>query len=432
VKRRHPLGRFAAKFPALIAAIEAAPPLESGPMPQGLVLFSRAGLGTIAMVPPVSVAYGELLNDLAQEFTAKRPLSRTAVESALQVAVLRAVPTLSEPDGLSLSDRVARALDELNADLHAPLLTWTIHTPVLGVGVPPSGVRLGGVQFRRVSASVLKRWRTGARSILQASPSSPEARKGSLRCSTAVLREHFADRIVATATVAAADYEAAKALASTTVRYVLDLINFYSDLVHPTSLRCGVRLPGDAQRTEPALVAFQADQQASLRPLRTYPLQDLDLTKLRTRKAIAAGTLFRWAHSAKPTKFQTRVLTAARWAGRATVEDRTEQAFLNYYIALEILLKGPDPKELSYRLAMRCAHLLGRDRKGRQWVRSTMKDLTDRRNAVVHAGQSDVTDQELQLARIFAKRAVMVAATGRFKSMSTAEFDDWLEARSVR
>jgi hypothetical protein len=384
------------------------------------------------MVPPASITYGELLNDLAGKFTAKRQVSRKAVESALQVAVLRALSTSGEPDGVSRPDRIARAFDRLNADLHAPLLTWTIHTPVLGAGVPPSGVRLGGVQFHRVSASMLKRWRMGVRSILQASPSSSETKKGSLRHATDVLQEHFANQIVATARVEASDYEAGKSLASSKVRQVLDLINFYSDLVHPTSLRCGVRLPGDAQRTEPALMAFQADQQASLRSPRTLPLQDLDLATLGRRKAIAAGTLFRWARSVKPTKFQTRVLTAARWAGRATVEDRTEQAFLNYYIALEILLKGPDPKELSYRLAMRCAHLLGRDRKGRQWVRSAMKDLTDRRNAVVHAGQSDVTDQEMQVARILAKRAVMVAAAGRFKSMSAEEFDNWLEARIIR
>jgi len=40
--------------------------------------------------------------------------------------------------------------------------------------------------------------------------------------------------------------------------------------------------------------------------------------------------------------FEQRVLTAFQWAGRATADDRREEAILLYLIALESLLLGED------------------------------------------------------------------------------------------
>ena len=53
------------------------------------------------------------------------------------------------------------------------------------------------------------------------------------------------------------------------------------------------------------------------------------------------------------------LLTAVRWAGRATVARTREEAFLLFAIALECLVLPKEGDELRYRLSQRVARLCG-------------------------------------------------------------------------
>ena len=69
-------------------------------------------------------------------------------------------------------------------------------------------------------------------------------------------------------------------------------------------------------------------------------------------------------------RLQDRILSALQWAGRAAVEERREEAFLLYAIAIEsLLLGGKSHVEVTERLAVRGAHLLSGDPKARENVR---------------------------------------------------------------
>ena len=124
-------------------------------------------------------------------------------------------------------------------------------------------------------------------------------------------------------------------------------------------------------------------------------------------------------------------MASVQWAGRAQVEARTEEAFLLYAIALESLLLGKDVKtELAYRLAVRCAHLLGGptvDDKKR--VVDQIQGLYQLRSKIVHSGNFVVREGELNLISEYAIVTLLtVIERDPFRSMTTSkEFETWLE-----
>ena len=86
---------------------------------------------------------------------------------------------------------------------------------------------------------------------------------------------------------------------------------------------------------------------------------------------------------------EEKLVAAFQWAGRATAEIRREEAFLLYAIALEsIVLADSDPIELTYRLRVRIAHLLGNSPEARRNIFSKVGHLYDIRSKIVHSGRS--------------------------------------------
>jgi len=62
------------------------------------------------------------------------------------------------------------------------------------------------------------------------------------------------------------------------------------------------------------------------------------------------------------TEIEEKILASIQWAGRAAVklQERREEAFLHYAIALETIMLGrKQDAELTYRLSMRTALFVG-------------------------------------------------------------------------
>jgi hypothetical protein len=69
------------------------------------------------------------------------------------------------------------------------------------------------------------------------------------------------------------------------------------------------------------------------------------------------------------------LLTAVQWVGRGSVETRREEAFLLLSIALESIVLPVTDTELSYRLRVRTAHLLGRTIGERTRISKEIREL---------------------------------------------------------
>jgi hypothetical protein len=98
-------------------------------------------------------------------------------------------------------------------------------------------------------------------------------------------------------------------------------------------------------------------------------------------------------------------------------------------IALEsFVLAGKEAtQELTYRLRVRVAHLLGSTAEQRQNVFKKMAELYGIRSSIVHNGYYQVTDADHQLLREFTKVALIRAMTlEELKGLTSGdELRDW-------
>jgi hypothetical protein len=130
--------------------------------------------------------------------------------------------------------------------------------------------------------------------------------------------------------------------------------------------------------------------------------------------------------------FEKRLISALQWAGRASIQERSDQAFLFYAISLENLLLGTKREtELSYRLSLYGAHLFGDSRKSRMETHERLKNLYRLRSGIVHAGSALIGETELALIRHYAKRGIlMLLLDEAFSKMVTEEdLDNYFKSR---
>jgi hypothetical protein len=132
-----------------------------------------------------------------------------------------------------------------------------------------------------------------------------------------------------------------------------------------------------------------------------------------------------------PTDLERRIVTALRWAGRARVEHRRDEAFLFCAIALEALMgKATSRAGVTKRVRLRVTRLLGLLPEARKEIFTLMGPLYDQRSEIVHTGDSSrLADADIEIVRIFVNRAITGLLTDkRFTRMRTcAELDEWFE-----
>jgi hypothetical protein len=101
-------------------------------------------------------------------------------------------------------------------------------------------------------------------------------------------------------------------------------------------------------------------------------------------------------------------------------------------IALESAILGKKTRsELTYQLASRVAHLIGRDLKGRKLVAKTVGELYERRSQIVHAGQYGVSRREAALMHFYCMNALgALAVSAVFSTFQTdQELEEWFKDR---
>lgn len=105
---------------------------------------------------------------------------------------------------------------------------------------------------------------------------------------------------------------------------------------------------------------------------------------------------------------------------------------LLYTIALEsLILSDGNAAELTYRLRVRVAHLLGQDTTSRREVFGLVKRLYEVRSKIVHTGRYQVTDADVSLVRQVTKAALIRICTGdEFQAMTDpTHLAQWFDDR---
>lgn len=357
-------------------------------------------------------SYVRCLRDLYTAVAPREMFSRSTVDHLANTAFSRIIrESRSLPKGSpEFQTLCQKEVKQLKSALEAEPHTWEVISRACGLDPTGLPITVGKVTFVLATPEVLD-------NLPEASFTKPAT------------REHFAGSVVARIFVPAGDSDSATANATRILQETLDCINFFAATTGASSQGY---IPGERE-TGSGLTILSGGGRFVHHAFLYGPAQLLPLTRLVGHSGLQR--ISKLLESDKLTKLQQRILRAFQWAGRAQVDSRREESFLLMAIALESLLLGNQTNEnISYKVALRAAHLIGpRDISIRKSLCRDVKDLYNRRSAIVHSGRVEVSDSELALLRHYLRAALFVAINNSPFAEMTAEeeFDAWFEERAL-
>lgn len=418
IAARSAVSRLAA-FVKRLAALPAAPNFRPDEG-ETWASFSRAGLGSLWLSGPEADEYIRVINDLVAAVKT-RPALGQRIRDAVNQAILEALDVVGAQKGVPINTRIAKALKGLSQELSAPPLPWEVFLPIENLKPPKRPVRIGEVTFRRLTKLAALR--------LAKRPHAALAR---------TVIDHWRQAEgVAHVALHGYDRQVVNEAVAEMVSPILDSLNFFGDIAFDWKHPAIMYLPGDApsgrfeylhriHNPRPYLSAGGI-RVGTLEP---FSFQALKEKRVRTLAARVLGLL----RKTSPSPFEKRIRAALQWAGRATAERRPEVSLLLYAISLEALMLGPRrDTEQTYRLSLRLARLLGRNRAGRMSLAKRTRDLYAKRSQVVHAGFVGVTAEEVREARWLAKNAIGAALSNSKLRRLTPEqrVEEWFNERML-
>jgi len=354
------------------------------------LFFQREGIGSLNLDYKESSRYHKCLDNLVRNTVKNDDLSRRSVEIALQEAILKVI--CIEATSISLDVRISKVLDEYRKKLTRKSITYSCYIPVHGLKIEELPSNIGPVEFAVFDDFHADRFRSAiSKHTVQ--------KEVKLKGFEKYINTDLKNKVFGIISVEAKDYGAAQIIAQKNLRIVLDILNYFSDMVpnHPSAW---VYLPGDLKPYPfQALILNMEDEASYSFPSTRIPpfmeLAILRITEADTKFSIGFAHINNLLKKKNRNKFEQTLITAIQWAGRAVVKKRREESFLLYAIALESLILADNPEtELSYRLRIRIAHLLEEDLDSRQEIYKTVRDLYNLRSKLVHDGKFEITELE--------------------------------------
>ncbi|MGO9209308.1 MAG: hypothetical protein ACLPXM_11915 [Terriglobales bacterium] len=387
------------------------------------VIVSRADW-TILLAGDDAAEYREIVDELHRGIAKTGHLSKRAVERLTEDFFfgLFATGDRRSEQGfpLTLQDRLHQFKQSL---LEGPK-SWEIHLPVGGLDPRGLPLAVGKVEFYffdRPRSEVL------ASCLADSARTNPEER-AKVAVDLSAELAGLVDKTVARVVVSGVDFDAACEKAKATIRVTIDTINFYTPRAH---LLGWLYLTGEVFPQVELVPGFAHGVGAHIGRSWRGPIYPIPLNQIASRPGFVRAS--KMLSMEQPKDLEKRILASMQWAGRAQVDDRREEAFLFYAIALETLLLGRETTgEITYQLATRCANLLGSPGLNqRRAVVRHIKELYRLRSKIVHSGSLEVTDASLGRMRDYAVSSLFIVLEhDPFKSMLTVrEFDDWFEGR---
>jgi hypothetical protein len=388
------------------------------------MMFTRGGI-TLLLRGADAEEYTACVHELHRAFKGKDVLSEAAVSDFAADALVEVFAAGN--DRLEVTDR---AIQGLKSRLAASPYVWEVHLPVEGLA--PSGlpIEVGNTSFYVADESIRQQLIEIAKKSIMARTESEAEGTARIDLFSRELQTHFSERTIASTRVISIDQGAARSKARMNLRRVLDCINFFADRGR---LGMWLALPGEVEQRTGLELGFVKDlvpPAVMMNKVRIGPSRRLPLRQLSTRKGF--GRMSSLIAKEKLSSLEDRVLNAMQWAGRARVDPRREEAFLFYAIALETLLLGKQDVELSYRLCLRGVHLVaGADLESRMLAEKQLRRLYGLRSKIVHSGNFEVSEADLELISEYARIAILVILDREpFTLMSQeGELEDWFHTQ---
>ena len=343
----------------------------------------------------------------------------------MQEAILHALDLKNKRCDKPFESRLSEAVKELKSKLHVNPKPWVVHMRVEGLAKEGLPYKFGKVQFWLADEHNFGELKDKCGAIFDRGTVPSES-------SNSYIDEYFLNHPIASVEVSACDAEAARFTARRELRLTLDVINFCLKLINTKAQAYFV---GELQPTEEIVLAYEMEGSSchyrldKVGPFALISLKDMERSGVenpvfcRISKILSAD---------KPNEIEERILASIQWAGRAAVElqERREEAFLHYAIALEsIVLGGKHNVELTYQLSMRTALLAGDTPEERVEIKKEIRDLYDTRSRIVHSGLYEVTDADVRNIKHRAVTCILRILTKEpFISMTKEDqINDWFD-----
>jgi len=399
------------------------------------VFFTRAELGGLMFSRDEASEYRRCIKAIHESVGGEHGrISRSAVEDAAQIAILKALDANGKDSERDFASRLRREVEGLRQALKRAPYPYIVYLQVCGLDAKDLPRQIGNVKFFIADESNVPGLKPGNHEEKPDDEAAEKRREG-----VRTLRENVIASIKAktysTIEVEAFDKEAAAILAEKELRMTLDVLNYFGDFFSHEGAR--VFLPGDAAPSRHVgIIENKNDIQDSnysfsfrgpIMPF-SFPTSNSD-----PRSVGALHKASSLLQKRSRNRWDARILAALRWAGRASVEEGKEEALVLFCISLEALLLTNADKELAYQFALRGAHLLGKEGSRRKEVFGDLKALYNTRSKIVHSGKTEIFAIDLAKANVLAKNAIFIVLTTEPFSRFTSEkeFNDWVEEQTL-
>ncbi|MCY4604204.1 MAG: HEPN domain-containing protein [Gemmatimonadetes bacterium] len=355
--------------------------------------------GLMFLEPETLAEYRDIRQKLLEKFAPDEDLSESAIDSALRTAVFEVVDIPKRRDQ-NLSVRLDHALEKLRTFLASPSEEYECWIEVGGLDVVSLPTCFGGVRFIVFGAEQIQNLKEAGQKkhII-----------GQLEGFIDLLTDRLLDRPTAVVRVNARDKKAALSLAERKVRAIIECLNFFSDTI--SGYHGWLFLPTNQESpSEVARLAVSDSGSMETDYSDDRPVGIFSIAEVRENAEEMVRCAFDRVESLlekSRNDVDELLLTAIRWAGRATVARTREESFLLFVIALECLVLPTEKDKLRSRLSQRVARLCGEDMDQRLELAKRTKKLYDVRSKIVHSGHYEVTEDERDEIRIAAKVVIL-------------------------
>lgn len=340
--------------------------------------------------------------------------------SAFVANALQNSDAVPEPFEKSLRKKV----EAFKQSLNSRLTRWEIVGFLERIKVPQEGLEFGMVLLCNHTHEAIKFFEQKTKNAEERS----RANKNSVIVTFPKNPEHFTFYRIF---VEAGDDDAARQLAQYELESTLDALNFFASFFYLIDRLPALCAHHKQERKDATFVRKENSEGFNIQFANNFYHETFDPQIISKDKDISlafkrADELLR----SQQNSWTERIISAIKWAGKGSITRNRESAFAFYAIALEALLLGQGHHEqLSYKLRLRAAHLLGLKNSSRSNIRDRVCKLYSIRSKIVHCGSNKLSQSDLDELRIITQSCIIrLLSDPIFKGFSKEQdLENWFE-----
>jgi hypothetical protein len=393
------------EFGELIKLIHSKPEIPDINPRSNTIYFSNSALGFLILDDESSSKYLQLLTKIFKKTVKSEDISQQYIQKQFDSAVLMAV----DQNKLSIQPieiRIQSSFEVFANSLKTKKTKYKFYYPVFGLHTEGLPLKIGNIQFEVFNQNTLL--------DLELPPNETDPDNIRQFKESEIIRlkkDGIIGSPYAIITVDAIDKEAAQNIATKNLKKLIEILNYFVSFIpFPNGF---IFLPGDSQR----MVVFDPikaiDQKKEIflsrevkGPLSLISFQMIIDTERKNN--IGFNNTIGILEKSK-SKLECLKINSIRWAGKAFVQERLgkrEDAFLSYIIALDSIILPAKYPELHYRFKIRLTHLVSLEKTNRSEIAKTIDDLYDIRSKIVHSGNFEITNTDINNIRLITQRAL--------------------------